>query len=51
MNEHLDNLEPKAVFEQFKPILSIPRPSKKRRQNECLSETMGRESQFGNNSR
>lgn len=29
MNEHLDNLEPKAVFEQFKPILSIPRPSKK----------------------
>ena len=29
MNEHLDNLQPKEVFEQFKPILSIPRPSKK----------------------
>ncbi|MBQ9253790.1 MAG: aminoacyl-histidine dipeptidase [Bacteroidales bacterium] len=29
MNEHLDKLEPRAVFEQFKPILSIPRPSKK----------------------
>ncbi len=29
MNEHLDNLEPRVVFEQFKPILSIPRPSKK----------------------
>lgn len=29
MNEYLDKLEPKAVFEQFKPILSIPRPSKK----------------------
>lgn len=29
MNEHLDNLEPKEVFQQFKPILSVPRPSKK----------------------
>lgn len=29
MNEHLDSLEPKAVFKQFKPILSVPRPSKK----------------------
>jgi dipeptidase D len=29
MNEELNNLEPKEVFQQFKPILSVPRPSKK----------------------
>lgn len=32
MNEILDNLEPKEVFQQFKPILSVPRPSKKEEQ-------------------
>lgn len=29
MNEILDTLEPKEVFKEFKPILSVPRPSKK----------------------
>ncbi|MBO6117493.1 MAG: aminoacyl-histidine dipeptidase [Bacteroidales bacterium] len=29
MNEVLDTLQPQEVFAQFKPILSVPRPSKK----------------------
>ncbi len=29
MNEILDTLQPQEVFAQFKPILSVPRPSKK----------------------
>ncbi len=29
MNEILDTLQPQEIFAQFKPILSIPRPSKK----------------------
>ncbi|MBQ7984775.1 MAG: aminoacyl-histidine dipeptidase [Bacteroidales bacterium] len=29
MNEILDTLQPQEVFKQFKPILSVPRPSKK----------------------
>lgn len=43
MNEHLDNLEPKAVFQQFKPILSVPRPSKKEEKMTKYLENWGKE--------
>src|SRR5574344_3011224 len=46
MNKKLNNLEPKEVFQQFKPILSVPRPSKKEYRMSEYLEKWGKERQL-----